>query len=255
MRDAFALTLSRAYECLIPLFTAKNENRLYDKILDLFCDIVDFDVSSVAFFVPGLDDEGILHNKIIGFRGAFPPRYRRAYEDYYYRRPLRSFIYPGENGFLSPIDCLRMDNDEFAVDFLRPQGIWAFCGDRFIAPSGAGFLYYAFNSASYSEAVIKRNLTVLKAVHSLVQVAIDGVRPRQAQDLENHKPVAKADAIRALSPREQEVAPLLAERLTANEIGERLGISRRTTETHIQNIYQKLGVSDRHSFISMFDRS
>lgn len=48
-----------------------------------------------------------------------------------------------------------------------------------------------------------------------------------------------------LTSREWEVAQLAAERLTAQEIGERLYISRRTVETHLARVYAKLGVASK----------
>jgi DNA-binding CsgD family transcriptional regulator len=49
----------------------------------------------------------------------------------------------------------------------------------------------------------------------------------------------------ALTDREWEVAQLASERLTAQEIGERLFISRRTVETHLARVYAKLGVASK----------
>jgi DNA-binding CsgD family transcriptional regulator len=48
-----------------------------------------------------------------------------------------------------------------------------------------------------------------------------------------------------LTGREWEVAQLAAERLTAQEIGERLFISRRTVESHLARVYAKLGVTSK----------
>jgi DNA-binding CsgD family transcriptional regulator/tetratricopeptide (TPR) repeat protein len=48
-----------------------------------------------------------------------------------------------------------------------------------------------------------------------------------------------------LTSREWEVAQLAAERLTAQEIGDRLFISRRTVETHLARVYAKLGVTSK----------
>ena len=48
-----------------------------------------------------------------------------------------------------------------------------------------------------------------------------------------------------LSPREGEIAGLLCRRLRRREIGDTLGISLRTVETHIQHIYSKLHVNSR----------
>lgn len=48
-----------------------------------------------------------------------------------------------------------------------------------------------------------------------------------------------------LSPREREVAGLVAEGLRDREISSRLVISRRTAESHVAHILTKLGLSSR----------
>ena len=48
-----------------------------------------------------------------------------------------------------------------------------------------------------------------------------------------------------LTAREREEAALAARQLSAAEIGERLHLSRRTVENHLQRIYTKLGISSR----------
>jgi len=48
-----------------------------------------------------------------------------------------------------------------------------------------------------------------------------------------------------LSPREQEVATLIAQGLTNREIAEALAISERTASNHVQHILNKLGFSSR----------
>ena len=59
-------------------------------------------------------------------------------------------------------------------------------------------------------------------------------------------PVAEAPAARSiLSPRELEVARLVAQGLTNKQIGERLFVSERTAENHVQHILVKLGFSSR----------
>lgn len=52
----------------------------------------------------------------------------------------------------------------------------------------------------------------------------------------------------ALTPREREVLQLIAEGLTSKEIGEKMGVARKTVETHRTNIIRKL---DLHSIASL----
>jgi len=56
---------------------------------------------------------------------------------------------------------------------------------------------------------------------------------------------SRPDEIAGISAREREVLALLAEGLTDREIGERLGISPRTVETHVGSLLSKLGVRNR----------
>jgi non-specific serine/threonine protein kinase len=53
-----------------------------------------------------------------------------------------------------------------------------------------------------------------------------------------------------LTRREHEVLVLLCQRLTGAEIGEHLFIGRRTVETHVANIYNKLGVDNRRDALA-----
>jgi DNA-binding NarL/FixJ family response regulator len=53
------------------------------------------------------------------------------------------------------------------------------------------------------------------------------------------------DVLTSLSQREREVLVLLAEGATMRQMGRRLGISPRTVETHVGNLYRKIGVRTR----------
>lgn len=60
-----------------------------------------------------------------------------------------------------------------------------------------------------------------------------------------HAAVAAREPPAGLSPREVEVLALVAEGCTNRQIAERLVISRRTAEHHVQHVYAKIGVSSR----------
>jgi DNA-binding NarL/FixJ family response regulator len=68
----------------------------------------------------------------------------------------------------------------------------------------------------------------------LAAAGSDAVRPRQ--------PAARPAG---LSERESEVLGVLALGLSTREIAERLGISPKTCDNHIQHLYAKIGVSSR----------
>ena len=53
-----------------------------------------------------------------------------------------------------------------------------------------------------------------------------------------------------LTPRELEVLALAAQGLSARQTAERLIVSPATVRTHFENIYAKLGVSDKASAVA-----
>jgi DNA-binding CsgD family transcriptional regulator len=57
--------------------------------------------------------------------------------------------------------------------------------------------------------------------------------------------VPKVETGPHLSPRQQQVLELMAEGMTNNEIGERLGVTERTVKAYAQELYDKLGVRNR----------
>ena len=81
-------------------------------------------------------------------------------------------------------------------------------------------------------------LTLEQAIATAVQVT---VRPGPA----GAQPAVVAAGWGGLSDRERDVARLLAQGLSNREIAETLVLSRRTVETHVANIFNKLGFNSR----------
>ncbi|CAL9656554.1 ATP-binding protein [Streptomyces sp. enrichment culture] len=66
--------------------------------------------------------------------------------------------------------------------------------------------------------------------------------------------VVNGSALGPLTPREREVADLIVEGLTNRQIAERLVISKRTADTHVEHILTKLGVTSRVQVAGLVDR-
>jgi DNA-binding NarL/FixJ family response regulator len=88
--------------------------------------------------------------------------------------------------------------------------------------------------------------------------AVERVAAGQEVLSANHRTAAQRQAIdhatrardgvriaAALTPREKEVLTLAVHGLSARQVGERLGMSERTAETHLGRVYRKLGVRNR----------
>ena len=53
-----------------------------------------------------------------------------------------------------------------------------------------------------------------------------------------------------VTARERDVLRLLCEGLTDKEIAERLGVRYRTVRTHLENLYRKFSVRNRHGLVA-----
>ena len=67
-----------------------------------------------------------------------------------------------------------------------------------------------------------------------------------AKEIRQRKPIEQ----NPLSDREREIVALTADGNSVSEIADRLYLSPATVKTHLQRVYQKLGVSDRAAAVA-----
>ncbi|MEU2159405.1 LuxR family transcriptional regulator [Streptomyces sp. NPDC019396] len=75
----------------------------------------------------------------------------------------------------------------------------------------------------------------------------ESVRLAKICDGAMSRDLATAQASTPLTTREMEIASLVTQGLTSMEVADHAKISRRTVENHLQNVYRKLGVTNRRS--------
>jgi DNA-binding NarL/FixJ family response regulator len=101
------------------------------------------------------------------------------------------------------------------------------------------------------DAVISEALSIARAIADGMEV-LPPVLPSSASRVVRGPSVPPTVH---LSRREREVLTLLVQRWTAPEIAENLVLSVRTVESHITNLYNKLGVSSRRDATAVALRS
>src|SRR4051812_38143890 len=139
---------------------------------------------------------------------------------------------------------MRMDIRDLLPLIEPPTLILHRAGDTWIDVGHARYLAEHLPSARYVELPGSDHRPWLGDVDAIVdevEVFVTGrkSRPRRRTNL----------GVDALSRREREVAGLTSRGLTATEIASHLFVSKRTVETHLLSIYQKLGVGSKTELI------
>jgi two-component system, NarL family, nitrate/nitrite response regulator NarL len=143
---------------------------------------------------------------------------------------------PGIDG-IRVLNALRRDGDSTRVLFLSAYLDSAIVY-RAVAAGAAAYLSKDSGRQAISEAVsaVARGDSVLAPeIHAGIA---EEIRLREHDD----RPV--------LTPREREILNLTADGCSAPEIGRRLYLSTTTVKTHLQHLYEKLGVSDRAAAVA-----
>jgi DNA-binding CsgD family transcriptional regulator len=121
---------------------------------------------------------------------------------------------------------------EFVTDFVTPRSVELCLGGWFrsytvVVPRCRPARYYS-----------EREIAISRIVSPYLERLYSLLRESRFQSIDFSR--------LGLTRREQEIALMLCERLSMAEIADRLFISRRTVETHAENIYGKLGIRKKH---------
>lgn len=109
---------------------------------------------------------------------------------------------------------------------------------QLIAAGAIGFLPRTSDGEAIAAAILRASVgeaTISRALQHRVAAQIRSEAARGAV---------------GLTPREREVMSLVAQGLSAPEIGCRLYVSQSTVKTHLGHLYEKLGVSDRAAAVA-----
>jgi DNA-binding CsgD family transcriptional regulator len=167
-------------------------------------------------------------------------KWSQAYLDYFSK--IDDGRYSCENSQDGAVEWSLFPKGEFYADFIRPQRIARSATLQFRNSNhrfNAGVSLHRTGRARFSESelgalrVVKPHISNL---HANLLAPRDTINGRIA-------------ARRALSAREYEVAVLLCEGCNSARIGDRLFVSPRTVDKHIESIHRKLGVSSRQELL------
>lgn len=165
-----------------------------------------------------------------------PPGYWDDYVEYYEALDPRQNkdYYMAHSGVVT-VDQISLYKTEFGHDFLRRYGVrHCLCLSNLAQTGGTGFLLCLHRgNGTFTETEVEAASALFPHIQKLSRLATGPAGQRAS--------VARVAAAAAgLSAREQDVAVLLAERLSIREIADRLFISRHTVAKHMQHIYWKL---------------
>jgi DNA-binding CsgD family transcriptional regulator len=171
-----------------------------------------------------------------------PPGYWEDYLQHYEALdPRQNEAYYAAKSGVVIVDTSFLYKTEFGHDFLKKNDVrFCLCLSNLSLRGGKGFVVslYRGGRKPFSENELESAAALFPHIHHLSLLAAGPAAPNVSRAQE-------AAAAAGLSPREQDVAVLVSERLSIREIADRLFISRHTVEKHMQHIYGKLNANGK----------
>ncbi len=225
---------------LLNLGAARTKEELLDRAVEGLDRLIPADIGA------GLLDPGGRFVSGYGLSAAE----NRAYNEYY---RLRIPVIDDQRRFqelswqiVQPIEWRDFRDSEFVSDFARPAGI----ARSLILPGPSVRLAISVHRSTFGAFSEAETATIavinphLSNLYTCLEKLSQPVRSLpSAEEVRERFP--------ALSRREAQIASSLCRDLTAAEMASRLFISRRTVETHVLHIYQKLDVRTKRKAVDV----
>jgi two-component system nitrate/nitrite response regulator NarL len=184
---------------------------------------------------------------------------RRAVEE----RPELRLVGEAADGRQTVSELRRLRPDVAVVDLRMPEleGAELVAAVKAAAPDTRVLVLSAFDDAEHVFAALTAGADGYLAKDADREAICDGIAalargealidPGVQSGLLREMRSRAAARKPTLTPREHDVLELVAEGLTAQQIGDRLVLSAATVKTHLSSVYEKLGVPDRSSAVAV----
>ena len=246
MADSNKVPWRAIHEYLLEVGSAKTKQEFLFTALTRMDRMIPADACTGLFNDEGrlLLSEGVaesdvgLFNSYYRFRFPFVPKPEKFSDAWIERAGLEG---------CARIDWLRFEKYEYVADYAKPLGehrTLVFCARKLP-------LLLARTRSRRGPGFSETDCAIL----SIVTPHLANFYSCFERMSKSAWPILDADEVRdrfpALSRREAEVASLLCQGLTAPEVASRLFIGRRTAETHITHIYQKLNARSKREAVRL----
>ena len=238
---AFQFSFEKLNEFILQCGNVHESYHFCINTLEQLAEIIPFDQGRIYF----LNDQfAIFDEYLIGVNPSVTRDYREHYSKLESNRYAISNRHSMNKGIPGKIDwSLVPDSDQFVREHLRPQNIHYSTGIQLPDLNGIPKVLFCLDrtgNVQYSDAEIDA-LKFLCAHLSNLYQNFYASNP----ELRYMNSASKTSINRPLTVREKELLPLLLRGLTAQQIADKLFISRQTVLKHISHIYEKMEVRNR----------
>jgi len=232
----------RINDFLLEIGSVRDPKDYWRTLLNAFETVLPFDVTGVIGIV---DAEGIpMAQENIG-TGAY---WANAYNEYYYQVMPKPVDF--KQGLVINLDWSLHAGSEYVVDFLAPQGVTSSLSVTKLGTRGVFDGSIALHRSRAVRPFSTQDMRILEIIRPHIRnfwtlLSVDrGSCGVAAGDLRS--------AHGRLTRREAEVAALLCNGCTTEEVASRLRISRLTVYKHLENMFAKFHVNNRSELRSVF---